>query len=336
MPTADERAYFGADDYEGSNPIGYDEDDSGWEDEDAFLRGVDDELDAIEGEDDDDVVGDDEEIGGEEIGRRMGRRARRMQRLEETEGKVRDRMKRHKNRPKRKKRLAKRLDRIDRTQDKLLDRQQRAANRKAGRGGKRSKQAAALAAGGAAAGAGAGYALSRRGGRGTGDDAMQDVFLDLPPEGRLVRLPLLKGGKPYADLSLAALAAAGETTAEMATAGVTYAKLKVRGFIIRFNAKCDPNELLAHTLARNGKVDGGIDLFYGDQLGVIQLRTTTTGDGVIFVPCVRDDSVIYRNAVVKCTVGINTLIALVAAAKIFAQAEVICERLDDPAAEHMP
>jgi hypothetical protein len=334
-------AYLGADDYENGQAIGYDEDEVGsWQDEDAFLQGIDDELATIEGEDDDDEVGDDDEIGDDEIGRRMGRRARRLQNLEEVENKIdRKLASTPKHRRKRRRRLLNRKARAQGTQQKLLDRQerkaQRRADRKAGRG-RPSKRAKALAAGGAAAAgaAGAGLALSRRG---SGDKQMQDIFLDLPPQGKLVRVPFLVSGADYADLSMAISGGATSTDSqEMATAGITYAKLKVRGFVARFTGKvATASEGNVHTWLNNGKVDGGIDLFYGKQLGIVEWKTTTTGDGIIVVGSVRDDSVIHRNQVARVTVGATQFGALTGALALFAQCELICETLDDPMAEHV-
>jgi hypothetical protein len=329
--------YLGADDFENGQAIGYDEDDLGWQEEDNFLAGVDAELEAIEAEDDAEEVGDDDEIGDDEIGRRMGRRARRIERAERVEEKVKRRLDNvPAHRRKRRRRLLNRKGRAEGTQQKLLDRQERKAQKRALRkgGGKASKRAAALAAGGAAAGAaGAGLAMSRR--RGSGDN-MQDVFLDLPPQGKLVRVPFLVSGSEYADLSMAIAAGATSTDSqEMATAGITYAKLKVRGFVARFTAKAAvASEGNIHTWLNSGKVDGGIDLFYGKQLGIVEWKTTTLGDGVVVVGSVRDDSIIHRNQVARVTVGATQFGALTGALALFAQCELICETIDDPMAEH--
>lgn len=337
------QGYLGADDFEGSSPIGYDEQEIGWQDEDSFLRGIDDEIASIEGEEVEDesaeVVGG-EEIGDEEIGRRMKGRARRMERLERTEGKVKDRLRNARPGSKRKKRLLKRAARIDRNQADMLDKQQRQAERRAnrkggGRGNRRAQTAAALAAGGAAGAAA--MALSRRNRGGRGDDDMDGTYLDLPPGGKLVRVPLLYSSNVYASLQQAIDADGQDVSLEMVTAGITYAKLRVRGFVARVVAKGTAGDLGAQMIYLNsGKVDGGIDLFYGKQLGTLQARTTTQADGTIFVPCVRDDSIIFRNAVVRCTIGLISPAAVAAIIYAFGQIELICERVDDPLAEAVP
>jgi hypothetical protein len=166
---------------------------------------------------------------------------------------------------------------------------------------------------------------------------MQDHFLDLPPAGRLVRVPFLVSGVEYADLSMAISAAAVSTDSqEMATAGITYAKLRVRGFVARFTGLLTQDPGVIHTWLSNGKVDGGIDLFYGSQLGIFEWRTAMAGDGIIVVGSVRDDSVIHRNQVVRVTVGARHFGALAAALALFAQCELVCETLDDPLADHNP
>jgi hypothetical protein len=163
---------------------------------------------------------------------------------------------------------------------------------------------------------------------------MQDLFLDLPPSGRLVRVPFLVSGAEYADLSMAISGAATSSDSqEMATAGITYAKLRVRGFVARVTGLLTQDAGVIHTWLTNGKVDGGIDLFYGSQLGIFEWRTDKTGDGLVVVGSVRDDSVIHRNQVVRVTVGARHFGALAAALALFAQVELICETLDDPLAE---
>jgi hypothetical protein len=160
---------------------------------------------------------------------------------------------------------------------------------------------------------------------------MDNVILQLPREGELVTVPLLTAaGLTFGALSLGT-ATAATTTITMSSAAITYADLRILGFVGQHLSAA--TSALSYTWELNSaNVNGDIQLLYGPAPGQVISATTTQGFGKLFVPGLRDNSFVEKNTRIRAVLTSRKAAAGAKAITIGCQIAAICERVRDPKA----
>lgn len=171
-------------------------------------------------------------------------------------------------------------------------------------------------------------------------------------QGKLVHIPLIASSTSkfvgIAQIGATGTAASGvrdSASVVFASNGLSYARLKLRGFTILVTARGNFDALPTFRLT-TAKSEGDLESIYGAQLGAVKMdavalvgstaveASAAFGAGSLYVPALRQQNVVERTSQIDATIVVEQPFPTAAAnsVKLAVQVSALCDVLDDPAA----